>query len=234
MFANPHVMLARNLQRQADEFPTLSEQDRIQLRSESAQQAVMGLLQCAPAPDCCIHAIEVLQDVDYNATELNNTILPAAIARFPELTAKIQATMNRVGFGGSTGSGAVSANVRSLWNEGKRWMQTPDPKNLAEGIRIFGGIVQASSMDYWAHIIYASCLLGTTAQGSINAFNARQCREMAVNIAAQARAIDPLYPHGDSGGAQALGQLGRVDEAVNLVGAMLDRSDLKVTFTVTD
>jgi hypothetical protein len=218
-FANGHVMLARNLQRQADELPSMDENMKTYLKNESADEALFGLLCCPLAPDCCIHALEILQDINYNQEAFNSSVVPSVTARYMELADQIQACMSRVGGVGSS---------RSLWNEGKQWLSSPDPKNLHEGIRIFGLLVSSSPLDYWALIVYGSCLLAST--GSFNGGSkAKSCREDVVNYMTQARGINARYPHGYCIGAQALHQLGRGDEAVALVGSMLDRTDLLVS-----
>lgn len=190
-FSEGWVWLSRNLARQVRE---LSKQE---LRDQAIACAKAGLLEKASAPDIAVEAIKVLSDLLLEPEQMA-PILTAAQQRYPSLAEQL----------GEAGKIDVS---KKLWVEGHRWLSSPDPKDLAAGLRIFSQIVAAAPQDYWAHVLNAGCLIWSGRPAG------------ALPLLQTARQIDPAFPHGYVAAAQALNVLDRKSEALELVHALFAR-----------
>lgn len=63
-FANAHMMLARNLQRQASEG-SVSPRTKADLEASAVQHALTSLFDCPAAPDCAGQAVDILKALRY-------------------------------------------------------------------------------------------------------------------------------------------------------------------------
>ena len=188
-FAAAHVWLARNLCRQVTDFRLVHQ------TAEAVQQARAAVLDCVADKDVVKEAMLVFNTLC--TTDQLDDIIPRVAAAYPGLPVERD-------------------NTLQLWTEGKAWLATPDPKDLARGLRIFSAIAARKPTDYWAAVLHGGCML----------WSGRPAE--ALPKLTRARQLDESHPHAFVFGAQCLVKLGQPSDAANLVRMMLE-ADLKLT-----
>ena len=135
-YANTAVVLARNLARQD------SETHQTRHRPEALDLARRALLEMAPAEDCCVDAVALLNELRH---ENLNQLVEAAALRYPEKAVQIRA--------------AGEPNLlQGAWERGRKWLAKPK-KDAKLGVSIFQDIIALSPSDYWANVMLGACLL---------------------------------------------------------------------------
>jgi hypothetical protein len=172
-------------------------------RQEAVDLALHGALRCPTDSGCILEGCKVLRDL--RADNLN-LVVEDIVARYPRLEQEIR-------------EAAKIRMSQELWVEGKRWIAKPnkDLSDVANGVELFGEIARLDPQDYWSRILYGGCLFWS--------------QKPAVALSGpleEALKLDPGYPHSYSLAAQCLLAVGRKDEAVEKVNAMLDYPDLKL------
>lgn len=200
--AMPHLALCRNGQRQWEgrEAPR-------EVKSQWAYLAERALLYCDPASDCALDALRALRDslVPYQEGDTDRIRRAAQLAgqRYPHLSLQL----------------IHEVEVGDAWSEGKRWLQSPDPKNLIEGTKIFERIVLGNPEEYWGRILFSACLMwGGDGRGTEQS----RLQEALLQLD-RAEQIDPLWPHSYTVASQILQKQGRKEDAVHRVLRMLNR-----------